>query len=338
MTKAFSIGVFITALLAGPYSGAQEINSSELRANIDKFSSAMEDALDLNQGTGLFGMNFGEIDSTYLYGQGILLEVRTTLASKRNRSRLSSLNSVMRQLQANDAFERLIRGSTDLISEAQSSYDGTESFYRVMMERIAKLEYPQVIRAALQQAAVSARSLSAMGNLDDKSYQDLRLELRDMQQNMDESEDRLEKIQVDLMKLGNSIQGDANDSRLNIRLRIEELEKNIGPLRARALEKAEQLKMREEAAERAYISQWKNDVALFEKNLYRAICDFGAILDELPLGQRVSVLLKGLGDDSDNTIKISDKLHVVLNQDLQECQNGNTDFLELLERSQQYSY
>lgn len=338
MTKAFSIGIFIIALLAGSYSGAQEINSSELRANIDKFSSAVEDALDLNQGTGLFGMNFGEIDSTYLYGQGILLEVRTTLASKRNRSRLSSLNSVMRQLQANDAFERLIRGSTDLISEAQSSYDGTESFYRVMMERIAKLEFPQVIRAALQQAAVSSRSLSAMGNLDDKSYQDLRLELGDMQQNMDESEDRLEKIQVDLMKLGNSIQRDANDSRLNIRLRIEELEKNIGLLRARALEKAEELKVREEAAERAYISQWKNDVALFEKDLYRAICNFGGMLDELPLGHRVSVLLKGLGDDSDDTIQTPDKLHVVLNQDLQECQNGNTDFLELLERSQQYSY
>ena len=338
MKKFFSIGIFISAFFAGPVSGAQEISSSELRAKIDAFSLAVEDALDLNQGAGLFGMSFGEIDSTYLHGQGILLEVRTTLANQRNRSRLSSLNSVMRQLQGNDAFERLIRSSTDLILESQSSYDGEESFYRSLTERIANLQSSQIIRGALQQAADSALTLSAMGDLDDESYDDLKSELQGMRQIINENEVRLEKIQVDLMNLGSPSQRDSDDFRLNIRSRIEELEKNIASLRVRALEKAEQLRIREEAAEEAYIIEWESDVALFEKDLYRSICNFGAILDALPLGQRVSVVLKGLGDDSAETAKTPDKLHVVLNRDIQGCQNGSTDFLELLERSQQYSY
>lgn len=338
MIKNFSIGIFIAILLPGSFSAAQEVSSRELRSDIDSFSLAVEEALDLNQGTGLFGMNFGEIDPTYLYGQGILLEVRTTLANKRNRSRLSSLNSVMRQLQADDAFERLIRGSTDLLSETKALNSGVESFYGLMMDRIAKMEYSPVIRAALQQASDSARSLSVMGDLDDKSYEVFRSEFGSLRQILDENEVQLEKIKEDLSELGNLSQSESFDSQLDIRTRIEKLEKNTGSLRARALEKAEQLRMMEETAEQAYVTRWESDVVLFEKDLYRTICRLGSILDALPLEQRISVLLKGLGEESEVATKIPDKLHILLNQDIQECQSGNIGFLDLFERSRQYSY
>jgi hypothetical protein len=61
-------------------------------------------------------------------------------------------------------------------------------------------------------------------------------------------------------------------------------------------------------------------------------------LDALPVEQRISVLLKGLGEESEVATKIPDKLHILLNQDIQECQSGNIGFLDLFERSRQYSY
>ena len=62
---------------------AQEIAIQSLRQNIDIFTGVLEDALGIAQSTGLFGMSIGGIDSTYLYGQVGVLEVRTSLANRR---------------------------------------------------------------------------------------------------------------------------------------------------------------------------------------------------------------------------------------------------------------
>ena len=52
----------------------------QLQRNIDIFGGVLEEALELNQGSGLFGMSLGGIDSTYLFGQGVVFEIRTPLA------------------------------------------------------------------------------------------------------------------------------------------------------------------------------------------------------------------------------------------------------------------
>ena len=64
---------------------AQDPSLEGLQRNIDIFSGVLEDALDFEESKGLFGLSLGGIESTYLLGQGVVLEVRTPLANSRNR-------------------------------------------------------------------------------------------------------------------------------------------------------------------------------------------------------------------------------------------------------------
>ena len=77
---------------------------------------------------------------------------------------------------------------------------------------------------------------------------------------------------------------------------------------------------------------------MFEENLYRTICNYGETLRALPLLERVSIILTGLGEEVEDSNRISDKIHVIVNNDIQKCQNGSIDFSELRGRARQYSY
>tara|TARA_B110000444_G_C18784521_1_gene569188 strand:+ start:609 stop:1028 length:420 start_codon:yes stop_codon:yes gene_type:complete len=108
-----------------------------------------------------------------------------------------------------------------------------------------------------------------------------------------------------------------------MRLKLDTLMLQIEPLR--------------EQAEQAYTRQWQQDVVLFEDRLYRAMCDYGSTLRELPDDERVSIILTGLGAQGEDQRR-ADKIHVFNKADLQECQSGDISLTALRERSNQYSY
>ena len=83
------IGIFTAFVFASCSIAAQDIQLQNLQRNIDIFSGVLDEALELGQTSGIFGMRVGGIDSTYLYGQGVVMEVRTPLANSRNRMLLS---------------------------------------------------------------------------------------------------------------------------------------------------------------------------------------------------------------------------------------------------------
>ena len=70
----------IPALFGVVTSSAQPQNLAELQDNITLFRGVLEDALDLGPGDGLFAMNRGGVESTYIAGQGVVFEVRSALA------------------------------------------------------------------------------------------------------------------------------------------------------------------------------------------------------------------------------------------------------------------
>ena len=134
MVKKFAVGLICNMVLIGSVTSAQEINLHELQLNMEAFSAIIEEALELDRGAGLFGMTVGGVDPTYLYGQGVLLEVRTPLANQRNRLNLVSLNSAMRTLQGGNPFEQLMRRTTPSVAAPEPRYEVTDSLYRNMME------------------------------------------------------------------------------------------------------------------------------------------------------------------------------------------------------------
>jgi len=120
--------------------------------------------------------------------------------------------------------------------------------------------------------------------------------------------------------------------------RIDELIAQLEPLRAQAIARADELKEQTEIAEARYSERWHEDVREFEQELYVAMCNYGATLRVLSDDESISVILKGLGEDSVNARGRPDKIHILSKSDVLLCQNGEIDVAGLRTRSAQYSY
>ena len=328
---------------------AQVPQLEELQRNIELFSGVLEDALDFEESKGLFGLSLGGIESTYLIGQGVVLEVRTPLANSRNRLSLASLNSAMQTLQVRgNPFETLALSqslpSSASASSAQASpvmalrsqsADST-SLYTQMMERVANIDYSLAVNNAIQQATESARSLRSLGSVDDGDYEELRADIEGLRAEMGEKMRGLREIESQIRE---STAGAIADSNIDeeMRRKLDTFIAQIEPLREQAVAKAAELRLRSEVAEQAYIQQWQQDVVVFEGKLYKAMCDYGSTLRELPTDERVSIILTGLGEQGEDQRR-TDKIHVFNKADLQECQSDDISVATLRERSTHYSY
>jgi len=342
MGKITPVIVFISlCLLANTASQAQDIDLADLQGNIEIFTGVLEDALELNQNSGLFGMSLGGLSATYLYRQGVMIEVRSPLANQRSRLRLASLNSAMQSMQTGtNPFERMVRrASPPLVLPSERTNENADSFYELMMERITKIDYSLAVSNFIQQASDSARSLRALGNIDEPAYEELRAELDIMRERLQENIGRLSQFEEELRRESENLgTSESVITESEVSLRLDDLVARLEPLREQAMSKAEQLKRQTELAEQRYVERWHEDVSEFEESLYIAMCNYGATLRELPNDESISIILKGLGEDDANSNRQPDQVHVLSKIDVQECQNGAIDVAELRERSTQYSY
>lgn len=321
---------------------AQDPQLEDLQRNIELFSGVLEDALDFEEAKGLFGLSLGGIESTYLLGQGVVLDVRTPLANSRNRLSLASLSSAMQSLQARgNPFESLARSQSPStqaspVMALRSPTAESTSYYTEMMERVANVDYSLVVNNAIQQATESARSLRSLGSVDDGDYEELRADIEALRAEMTEKMQGMREVEAQIREsTAQAIAGSNIDEEM--RLKLDAVMAQIEPLREQAVAKAAELKLRSEQAEQAYTEQWQQDVGLFEDKLYQAMCDYGSTLRELPVDERVSIILTGLGEQGEDQRR-TDKIHVFSKADLQECQSGDISVAALRERSDQYSY
>jgi hypothetical protein len=327
---------------------AQGPQLEDLQRNIDIFSGVLEDALDFEESKGLFGLSLGGVESTYLIGQGVVLEVRTPLANSRNRLSLASLNSAMQTLQVRgNPFETLALSQSrtqSLSSSAPASpvmammnqtADST-SVYTQMMEQIADVDYSLAVNNAIQQAAESARSLRSLGSVDDGDYEELRADIEGLRAEMGKKMQGLRELEAQIRESTVQAIADSNIEE-EMRLKLDTVIAQIEPLREQAVAKATELRLRSELAEQAYTQRWQQDVVVFEDKLYQAMCDYGSTLRELPSDERISIILAGLGDQGED-LRRTDKIHVFSKADLQECQSDNISVATLRERSDHYSY
>ena len=327
---------------------AQAPQLEGLQRNIDIFSGVLEDALDFEESKGLFGLSLGGIESTYLIGQGVVLELRTPLANSRNRLSLASLNSAMQTLQVRgNPFEALALSQSRAQSLSSSapaspvmalrneSADST-SLYNQMMERVANVDYSLAVNNAIQQATESARSLRSLGSIDEGDYAELRADIEGLRAEMGEKMQDLREIEAQITESTSQAITQSNIEE-ELRLKLNTVMAQIEPLREQAVAKAAQLRRRSEQAEQAYTQQWQQDVVMFEDKLYQAMCDYGSTLRELPRDERVSIILTGLGVQGADQRR-TDKIHVFNKADLQACQSDDISVATLRERSDHYSY
>ena len=324
---------------------AQAPQLEDLQRNIDIFSGVLEDALDFEESKGLFGLSLGGIESTYLIGQGVVLELRTPLANSRNRLSLASLNSAMQTLQVRgNPFEALALSQSRAQSLSSSSSSSapaspvmalrnqsadSTSAYNQMMERVANVDYSLAVNNAIQQATESARSLRSLGSIDEGDYAELRADIEGLRAEMGEKMQDLREIEAQITESTSQAITQSNIEE-ELRLKLNTVMAQIEPLREQAVAKAAQLRRRSEQAEQAYTQQWQQDVVMFEDKLYQAMCDYGSTLRELPRDERVSIILTGLGVQGADQRR-TDKIHVFNKADLQACQSDDISVATLRE-------
>lgn len=333
------------AVLTTLSANGQELQLQNLQRNIDIFSGVLEEALDFNQTRGIFGVSLGGIDSTYLYGQGVVMEVRSPLASGRNQMGLASLSSAMQSLQSRaELFASVSKpqidnrnGQAPRLSLSTSAAEVSD-FYAEMVDRIAGIDYSLIANNAIQQATESARALRSLGDVDDSVYENLRVDLDALQENVQLKTAQLREIAEEVRRA--QTQGTATtggDAEADLRDKLDDVMAKFEPLREQAVAKAAELKQRKEEAEQAYAANWQVEVLELETKLYAAMCDYGSTLRELPIGESVSIILTGLGETEEDQRR-KDKLHVFSKSDLLQCQSGDIDQAMLQQRSVQYSY
>ncbi len=339
--------VFTQATIAQQIVG-EELQLQELQKNVDIFAGILEDSLDLNQSAAPFSRSLSGVDSSYLYSQGVVLKLRTDLANRRSRMGFASLNSAMQALQARrmpfgplpvpELTAESSNLNTSLLVEPQQESIQAGEFYSSMMDRIANIDYSLIVNNAIQQASNSARSLRALEGVDDSNYQLIRDQLEGLRDEMVQGQQEL-RVFLDELKAANqeAAQNIDPSSSSGVEFTLDSMYSKLEPLKNRAIAMAGDLRQRAENAEVEYTARWQDELLQFEDRLYQAMCDYGSTIRELPDDELISVILSGLGEESEEN-RLTDKVHVLSKSDINACQSGDIDIATLRARSLQYTY
>ena len=309
---------------------AQEDPYDPLKRNVEAFTGMLEQALELDGG--LFGLGGERIDSLYLAGHGLVLEVRSNLASARSQLDLVVLNnSVLALRQGDNPFAMLARqaeeeaeGDEPLIGE-----DARNPRFESLL-RARDIDYAAAANSAIAQAGEYARILRDADGVDDDSFERLRVEIENLRRESRAGALRLRELTEEL-RAGAAGQGERFERALG------ELSAEMERLRERAVELADDLREQSESAQLERAARWRQDVADLELGVTGAMCEYGAGLRELPANENVTVILNGLGEEFSGGGR-ADLVRTFSKTDLLLCAEGDIDPAMLGERSGRYSY
>ena len=325
--------VLPAALFAGA-ALAQNGGFEPLKRNAEAFTGILADALELGS-AGPFGLAGNRIDSMYLAGHGLVLEVRSPLAGDRGRLDLAILNSSMIALrQADNPFAMLAREAREQTPGSPPSTDFDPAADRRehmdLLLRASEIDVSDLVSSAIVQAGEYARLLREAEGLDSEAFERLRGDIEALRQENLAGADRLRELAEELRASATG-QGERFEQAL------AELSTEMEQLRSRAESLADNLRQRSESAQAERAGRWREEVAELEQRLTLAMCDYGASLRELPADESVTVILAGLGDESP-TAGRTDLVHNFPKTDILRCASGQIDPPTLATLSGRYSY
>lgn len=122
-----------------------------------------------------------------------------------------------------------------------------------------------------------------------------------------------------------------------IQQRLNDLLQRLKPIKSEALALASDLRDRSAQAEADFALQWQQDLLTFERALFSTLCDYGQTLVHVPMRESLSFILRGLGDDREDSRR-TDKVHIVKQEDISACVAQTFDSESLRARSTSYTY
>lgn len=317
----------------------------ELRKSVDIFAGVLREALGLNNRAGIFSPLNGSVQGLYLAEQGVVLELVTPLSNSRSLYGVQSLSSSLQELSGQLSslaatqsmrLQRIeLRGTGDS-SDNTLQTDPARAPYRDLLERLASVDFSAEIENSLRAAADAASSLNLSGHLDRAAYDALVQEMSQLRQRMSEQAQAFQTLRNRINEEGASAQ--ATDPAVTSRWQseIDALQRSIEPIRDAARAKAQELREQSEQFRLAREEQWQRDLVAFEENLFKVVCDYSAALRPLPEEEHLTLVLKGLGEETD--VRRGDRIHVLQKAKLQRCLLGEMTSEQLQESARSYSY
>lgn len=334
-----SFGLLLSAIALLPGVGnAQSVDTIEMRRNLDILSRVLEEGLRVRETPGIFSINLGQVRNLYLEHQGALVEIRSPLASQRQRLNLDALNSSIQDLQIRilPLSAPDFPGEPPVMALRTFGLPDTPALAE-LNEKLESLDYTAVINSALRQASQSLRSLQEMGALDQQQLQQVQEETESLRDSLQAQQRELRELEQELRQEVEADEAQLEQKQDELEAAMTALSERMAALRESATTTAEELRTRWEAARQQQADNWLSEVASFEQNMYQLLCDYGTSMRELPDGQNLTVVLSGLGEAEGETQR-PDKIHVIGKRDLQRCVAGDIDAAELATRSTIYSY
>ena len=342
MKIALSAALSILLCLLFQSGFAQSEQLQEIQRDLALFTGILEEELGLNESAGLFGRSLGGISSTYLMSQGVVFEVRSPLANRRNRMGLASLSTAMQALQLQENPFLAMRRSQP-VAAAQTTalaadITNQDSRYLQLQDQIANIDFSLVMNTAIQQATHSVRALRALGSVDEDGYEALFGKVEALRGQIETNVAELRSLEAEL-KVHQVEPDSAAESAdaSGIQQRVNDLLQRLEPIKAEALALASDLRERSAQAEADFALQWQQDLLTFERALYGTLCEYGETLIHIPGRESLSFILQGLGDDRKDSRR-TDKVHIVKQEDVSACVVQAFDSESLRARSTIYSY
>ena len=337
--QPIALAALAIELAAGP-AMAQDGAYDPLKRNAEAFTGILADALELDSASGPFGLAGDRIDSVYVAGHGLVLEVRSRLARDRNRLNLAMLNSsviALRGGQADNPFAMLAPEARQQAlggpPSAALEDDAAEAGARAdLLLRARDIDISGLVSSAIVQAGEYARLLREAEGVDSETLEQLRGDIEALRRENLAGADRLreltEELRAGAVAANNS--GRFEEALGDLSLEMEQL-------RSRAESLAGDLRRRSESAQAERAERWREDVAELEWRLARALCDYGASLRELPADENLTIVLAGLGEESAAAGR-ADLVHSFRKADILRCASGQIDPPTLAANSDRYSY
>lgn len=329
---------------AASFSAAADLALDEMQRNIEIFSGVLREGLGLNARAGIFSPLNGSVRGTYYLEQGIVLEINSPLANSRTSFDWQTLEGSLQQLSGqissfmNNQSTRINPPDFEAMRESMAlslRAETARGAYVQLLERLRDTDFSAQIESALASAAESARSLHQMGQIDDARLNALMAEVSEQRARVNERIVALQNLRAQVSAAASDDAAPASSVE-QFQATLDQIVAAAAPLREAALSRAQELQEMAEQAKREREEQWQRELVAFEENLFGLVCNYAAGLRILPEGERLTLVLKGLGDESES--RRADRIHVLSKADMQRCLQGDQAQVQLQDSARTYSY
>jgi hypothetical protein len=337
----------LCGLVTASYSAAQEVVLDEMQRNIEIFSGVLREGLGLNSRAGIFSPLNGSVSGTYFMEQGIVLEIVSPLASSRSSFNWQTLEGSLQQLSGqissfvNAQAARVSPPDLEAMRESMAlslRAETARGAYAQILEGLRNVDISTEIESALASVSESARSLHQMGQIDDARLNALMAEVSDLRGRVNERIAALQALRADVNAAASNDATDTDTTTTvaQFQAALDQIVAAVAPVREAAASRAQELQALAEQAKREREAQWQRELVAFEENLFALVCNYSAGLRTLPEGEHLTLVLKGLGDESES--RREDRIHVLSKTDMRSCLQGDQAQQQLRGSARTYSF